>query len=87
MATMNISLPQQMKDWIEAQVATGRYANASDMVRDLVRREHDRSAALRELERLVAEADASGPPAPLDLDGIWQKATARYEATHGKLPE
>lgn len=39
MATMNISLPQQMKDWVEAQTADGRYANSSDYIRDLIRRD------------------------------------------------
>jgi antitoxin ParD1/3/4 len=37
MATMNISLPDQMKSYIEDQVASGLYANASDFVRDLIR--------------------------------------------------
>lgn len=60
MATMNISLPDQMKAWIEEQVATGRYANASDFVRDLVREDQDRVAGLAELRAMVEEADASG---------------------------
>lgn len=38
MATMNISLPDRMKVWVEAQATTGRYSNASDYVRDLIRR-------------------------------------------------
>ncbi len=37
MATMNISLPDEMREWIESQVASGRYANASDYIRDLIR--------------------------------------------------
>ena len=37
MATMNISLPDKMREWIDQQVATGRFANASDLVRDLIR--------------------------------------------------
>ena len=37
MATMNISLPDKMREWIDQQVATGRYANASDLMRDLIR--------------------------------------------------
>src|SRR6185437_15736805 len=37
MATMNVSLPDPMKEWVEAQAATGRYSNASDYVRDLIR--------------------------------------------------
>ena len=39
MATMNISLPDQMKAWVEEQTKDGRYANSSDVVRDLIRRE------------------------------------------------
>jgi len=37
MATMNISLPDKMREWIDQQVATGRFSNASDLVRDLIR--------------------------------------------------
>ena len=49
MATMNISLPDKMREWIDQQVATGRYANASDLMRDLVRDAQVRAvgAALR----------------------------------------
>ena len=39
MATMNVSLPDPMKDLVEAQAKTGRYSNASDYVRDLIRRD------------------------------------------------
>lgn len=35
MATMNVSLPDSMKHWVEAQTRAGRYSNASDYVRDL----------------------------------------------------
>lgn len=45
MATMNISLPDEMKRWIEDRAQSGRYSNASDVVRDLVRREQDREAS------------------------------------------
>lgn len=60
MATMNVSLPDPMKDWVEAQATTGRYANASDYVRDLIRRDQDRLAKIAELQRLVDEGLASG---------------------------
>ena len=39
MATMNISLPDAMKRHVEAQVRSGEFANASDYVRDLIRRD------------------------------------------------
>lgn len=60
MATMNISLPEQMKDWVEAQTATGRYGNSSDVVRDLIRREQTRVEKIANMDRLVAEGLASG---------------------------
>lgn len=37
MATLNISLPDEMRTWIDSQVSSGRYANASDYIRDLIR--------------------------------------------------
>jgi len=60
MATMNISLPDKMKQWVEEQVATGRYANASDLMRDLLRLEQDRVRGLDELRALIDEGIASG---------------------------
>jgi len=60
MATMNVSLPDRMKDWVEAQAQTGRYANASDYVRDLIRRDQERAARVAELQRLIDEGLASG---------------------------
>ena len=60
MATMNISLPDQMKDWVESQAGTGRYGNVSDFVRDLIRREQIRADKIAHMQRLVDEARASG---------------------------
>jgi len=57
MATMNISLPAQMKAFVESQVATGQYSNASDYIRDLIR---EREAAVDRLRALIDEGDASG---------------------------
>ncbi|WP_055046181.1 type II toxin-antitoxin system ParD family antitoxin [Devosia sp. A16] len=60
MATMNISLPDKMKQWVEEQTADGRYANASDYVRDLVRRDQARREAISKLQQVVDDALASG---------------------------
>jgi antitoxin ParD1/3/4 len=60
MATMNVSLPDAMKEWVEKQVESGRYANASDVVRDLVRREQERAEAREKLDQMVEDALASG---------------------------
>ena len=60
MATMNVSLPDAMKAWVEDQAESGRYSNASDYVRDLIRRDQERADKLAALQRLVDEAEAGG---------------------------
>ena len=65
MATMTISLPDPMKEWIEAQIREGDYASTSDYVRDLVRRdklrrEHQRELTLEDLQKKIADSRASG---------------------------
>ncbi len=60
MATMNISLPEPMKQWVEAQTADGRYANSSDVIRDLIRREQAKAEEIAHWNVLIDEAYASG---------------------------
>ena len=60
MATMNISLPQEMKDWVEAQTKDGKYANSSDVVRDLIRRELIKREKIAAMNEKIAEGLASG---------------------------
>ena len=62
MATMNVSLPDSLKAFIEAQVSERGYGTSSEYVRDLVRREQER-VGLREL---VIEGMRSGPGSELD---------------------
>ena len=47
MATLNISMPDAMREWIDAQVDGGEYANASDYIRDLIRHDQRERDALR----------------------------------------
>jgi len=68
MATMNVSLPDPMKVWVEAQTQDGRYSNASDYVRDLIRRDQDRQQTIAELQQHVDEGLASGPATRLDVE-------------------
>lgn len=64
MATMTISLPDPMKDWIEARIREGEYASTSDYVRDLIRRDRERRShpelTMNDLRRIVEESRASG---------------------------
>jgi antitoxin ParD1/3/4 len=59
MPTMNISLPEPLRAFVEEQIARRRYGTTSEYVRDLIRRDQDRQH-LREL-LLAGAASESGP--------------------------
>ena len=80
MATMNVSLPGPMKEWVEAQTKTGRYSNASDYVCDLIRRDQERADKLAELQRLVTEGLESGV-SDRSKEDILQAARERLAAS------
>ena len=79
MATMNVSLPDAMKAWVDECSRSGRYSNASDYVRDLIRRDQDRIAKISHMQALVDEALAGGEGmrSPDDLEA---EALARLAA-------
>jgi antitoxin ParD1/3/4 len=60
MATMNVSLPDAMKGWVEQRAQSGHYSNASDYVRDLIRRDQLRSLKIANMQQLVTEGIESG---------------------------
>lgn len=61
MLRLTISMPEQMSNWVEAQISTGRYGNVSEYFRDLVRRDQERrEVKLKELRDLLDRAEASG---------------------------
>lgn len=80
MATMNISLPDEMKEWVEQQVATGQYGNASDYIRDIIRRDQE---AIAQLQAMIDEGLNSGI-SNMSLDEIFaearRKSLARIQA-------
>ncbi len=78
MATMNVSLPDPMKTWVETQVSTGHYSNASDYVRDLIRRDQEYQDKRETLIKALIAGENSGV-AKRALGDIWQGVKARYE--------
>lgn len=70
MATMNVSLPGPMKQWVEAQTRTGRYSNASDYVRDLIRRDQERAAETARLQQLIDEGLESGVAEDFSMEAV-----------------
>jgi antitoxin ParD1/3/4 len=82
MATMNVSLPDPMKDWVEAQARTGRYSNASDYVRDLIRRDQTRSDKIVAMQRFVDDGLKSGVGSR-SKDELFAAASSRTETARG----
>jgi len=60
MARMNVSLPDPIRDCVEAQTRTGRYSNASDYVRDLIRRDQVRNDKVAAMQSFVDAGLESG---------------------------
>ncbi len=70
---MNISLPDELRQFAEAQVSTHLYASVSEYVRELIRRDRD-SALLREA---VLAGVRSGDGADMDAD-YFARLRARF---------
>jgi len=60
MATMNISVPDPMKDWVQSQVDKGSYANTSDYVRDLIRQDQQNQDKMQALQEAITVGLESG---------------------------
>ena len=54
MQSMNISLPEPLRSFVDAQIASGRYSSASEYMRELIREDEKRKSADR-LETLLLE--------------------------------
>ena len=76
MSTMNISLPETLKTFVDEQVASGGYGTSSEYMRALIRRDQDRT----HLRGLLLDGAASAPTAPADgayFDGLRARVRGR----------
>ena len=62
MGTMNISLPDALKSFVDEQVASGGFGTSSEYVRALIRKDQDR----QRLRGLLLAGAASVPASPVD---------------------
>jgi len=77
MATMNVSLPDLMKEWVEDQIKTGHFSNASDYVRDLIRRDQAYQDRRELLVKALITGENSGE-SERSIEDIWQEVKARH---------
>ncbi|MCK4343042.1 MAG: type II toxin-antitoxin system ParD family antitoxin [Phycisphaerae bacterium] len=80
MTTMNISLPEEMKTFVDEQVAKGGFSTASEFIRALLRDAQKRADDER-LEQLLLEGLDSGPATEMtqaDWDRLEENARQRW---------
>ncbi len=65
MTTLNVSLPDSLRQFVEAQVEQGGYSTASEYIRYLIRGAREAAESAR-IERLMLEGIQSGPAVPLE---------------------
>ena len=88
MQTMNISLPDQLKEFVDGQVDSGRYSTVSEYVRDLIRDDEKRKAQ-EKLEALLMEGIQSSEPTEMTRDDwteIRKEAARQFEARKARKP-
>ena len=66
---MNVSLPRELKHWVDEQVEAGGYGTASEYLRDMLRRARERQQR-RSLDAMLVEAVEQGATTVMD-DADW----------------
>ena len=81
MATVRktITLTGQQDAWIKSQIDAGHYTNDSEYIRDLIRREQERSADIEAIRQALIEGENSGEPQRFDAATFKQ----RMQRAHG----
>lgn len=78
MGTMNISLPDSLRDFVDEQVEQRGYGTSSEYMRDLIREDQGR----QQLKALLLAGAGSAPTAPVD-GGYFDALRARVRSAQG----
>lgn len=80
MATVRktITLSEQQDAWIDAQIVAGRYTNDSEAIRDLIRREQERSFEIEVIRQALIEGEQSGEAERFDFANFKRRKSAQH---------
>jgi antitoxin ParD1/3/4 len=78
--SLNISLPKNLKDYIEVQLKEQGYSTASEYLRELIR-DDQRRRAIEKLELLLLEGATSGTPIEATPE-YWKKKRREFARRH-----
>jgi len=80
MQSMNISLPDPLKQFVDGQIAQGRYSSVSEYMRELIRADEKRKAEdMLEAKLLEGLNSQESELTPADWSAIRKEALARLE--------
>jgi antitoxin ParD1/3/4 len=82
MDTMNIALPEAMKQYVQQRVSDGGYNSVSEYIRELIRADQKRKAEER-IDALLLEGLDSGPPIPVTPE-YWEEKKRKLTERLGK---
>jgi antitoxin ParD1/3/4 len=82
MASLNISLPQSLKDYVEEQIKASGYSTPSEYVRELLREDQKRRAQ-EKLETLLLEGLNSGDPIDISPQ-YWENKRKQLLQRHAR---
>jgi antitoxin ParD1/3/4 len=80
MATMNISLSNQLQDWVQTQITTGNYASSSDYISDLISRDQE----MRKVQ-ILQTAITDGLNSNIShrsMDELLDEARIKFQSSH-----
>ncbi|MFO2466551.1 type II toxin-antitoxin system ParD family antitoxin [Pseudomonas sp. 15FMM2] len=72
-----ITVTDKQDGWIKAQIDAGHYTNDSEYIRDLIRREQERSAEVEAIRSALIAGETSGEPRAFDADAFKQRMLAK----------
>ena len=80
MATVRktISLTDKQVSWIKSQIKAGHYTNDSEYIRDLIRREQERSAEIDGIRAALIEGENTGEPRAFDAQAFKQRMLIKH---------
>ncbi len=75
MATVRktITVTDQQDAWIKSHIDAGHYTNDSEYIRDLIRREQERTAEVDAIRQALIEGENSGEPQAFDVAAFKQR--------------